>query len=150
MGCLMWGFWRKLTALWRPRTVFRFFYHITGQLFSCLEALAAVSLLVSAVLTNLANRGTYGFPPPGFITKVRFVARDVDQGWGVTKLTKIPFRHTLLFFSIARTHLSYWISHLYLTGVTTAQLRRQLSNMNVIQIIWEVLLLDRKFCLRRN
>ena len=54
-------------------------------------------------------------------------------GVGVTK----PFSSVPLFsyfLSIVNTHVSYWISRLYLTGVAAAQLRWHLSNMNVIQI----------------
>ena len=39
------------------------------------------------------------------------------------------------FFSIVKTHISCWISHLCLTGVTTAELQWHLSNTNVIHII---------------
>ena len=38
------------------------------------------------------------------------------QGGGVTK----PVSSVLLFFNIVKTHISYWISRLYLTGVTPA------------------------------
>ena len=55
-------------------------------------------------------------------------------GVGVTK----PFFSVPLFstFSvIVKTSVSYWISRSYLAGVTAAQLRGHLSNMNVIQCI---------------
>ena len=35
-------------------------------------------------------------------------------------------------FNIVKTHVSYWISHLHLTGIATAQLQWHMSNMNVI------------------
>ena len=52
-------------------------------------------------------------------------------GVGVTK----PFSSIALFskFSSVKTCVSYWISCLYLTGVTTDQLQWHSSNMNVIQ-----------------
>ena len=50
-------------------------------------------------------------------------------------------------FRIFKTHISYQISRLYLTGVSAAQLRWHLSK---IQIIQEVLLPNRRFRLRRN
>ena len=40
-----------------------------------------------------------------------------------------------LFFGITKTHVNYWISRSYLTGVAAAELRWHLSNMNVIEII---------------
>ena len=55
-------------------------------------------------------------------------------GVGVTK----PIFSVPLFsesFSIVKTHVSYWASRLYLTGVAAAKLRWHLSNINVIQII---------------
>ena len=43
------------------------------------------------------------------------------QAWGVTKaISSVPLFSD--FFSVVRTHASYWISHLYLTGVAAAQL----------------------------
>ena len=59
----------------------------------------------------------------------------MDQaGVGVTKtISSVPFFSD--FFSIVKTRVSYWISRLYLAGVTAAQLRWNLSNINVIQII---------------
>ena len=53
---------------------------------------------------------------------------------GVTK----PISSVPSIFSIVKTHVRYWISCLYLTGVTTAQLQGHLSNINVIQFffIW--------------
>ena len=70
-------------------------------------------------------------------------------GVGVTKpISSVPLFSEI--FSIAKTHVSYWISRLYLTGVAAAQLRWHLSKINVIQIIQEVLLTDQKFFLRRN
>ena len=53
---------------------------------------------------------------------------------GVTKpISSVPLFSEI--FSIVKTHVSYWISRLYLTGVAAAQLRWHLSNINVIQII---------------
>ena len=63
---------------------------------------------------------------------------------GVTK----PIPSFLLFsqsFSTVETHISYWISHLYLTGVTAAQLQWHLSNINMIQRFEQVVPQDRKF-----
>ena len=70
-------------------------------------------------------------------------------GVGVTK-TISPVPLFSIFVSIIKTQVSCWILRLYLAGVAAAQLWWHLSNMNVIQIIWKVLLQDRKFCLRRN
>ena len=51
---------------------------------------------------------------------------------GVTKpISSIPLFSE--FFNIVKTRVSYWISRLYLTGVTTAELRWHLSNINVIK-----------------
>ena len=70
-------------------------------------------------------------------------------GLGVTKpIFSIPL--IVDFFSIVKTHVKYWISRLYLTGIAAAELRWYLSNMDVIQIVYQVLLQDRKFCLWRN
>ena len=55
-------------------------------------------------------------------------------GVGITK----PNSFTPLFsefFTIVETHISYWISRLYLTCVTEAQLWWQMSTINVIQRI---------------
>ena len=58
----------------------------------------------------------------------------LHHGVGVTKpISSVPLFSEL--FSIVKTHISYWMSRLYLTGVTAAQLRWHLSNINVIQII---------------
>ena len=58
--------------------------------------------------------------------------KESHQGVGVTKpISSLPLFSS--FFNIAKTHISYWISRLYLTGVVAAQLRRHLSNMNVIK-----------------
>ena len=55
-------------------------------------------------------------------------------GWGLLSQF-LPLRCFSEFFSIVKIHVSYWISHLYLTGVTAAELRWHLPNINVIQII---------------
>ena len=55
-------------------------------------------------------------------------------GVGVTKpILSVPLFSE--FFSIFETHVRYWISCLYWTGIAAAQLWRYLSNMNVIQRI---------------
>ena len=55
-------------------------------------------------------------------------------GVGVTKpISSVPLFSD--FFSIIKTHATYWISRLYLTGIAAAQLRWHLSNINVIRII---------------
>ena len=55
-------------------------------------------------------------------------------GVGVTKpISSFPLFSEI--FSIVKTHVSYWISHIFLTGVAAAQLQWHLSNINVIQII---------------
>ena len=57
-----------------------------------------------------------------------------EQRWGV--LSQIPpFRYFSDFSPSSNTHYSYWISLIYLTGVTAAQLRWHLSNMKLIQEI---------------
>ena len=53
------------------------------------------------------------------------------------------------FFSIVKTHISFWISRLYLAGVAAAQLRWPLSNMDVVWGTKYILLPYRKFGLRR-
>ena len=51
---------------------------------------------------------------------------------GVTKsISPVPLFSE--FFWIYKTHASYWLSRLYLTGVTAVQLRQHMWNMNVIQ-----------------
>ena len=70
-------------------------------------------------------------------------------GMGATKpIFSVPLISEI--FSFVKIHVSYWTSRLYFTGVAAAQLRWHLSNINVIQMIQDVLLTDRKFCLRRN
>ena len=55
-------------------------------------------------------------------------------GVGVTKsIFSVPLFS--YFFSIAKLHVSYWVSHSYLICVTAAQLRWHMSNMNAIQRI---------------
>ena len=57
-----------------------------------------------------------------------------SPGVGVTKpISSVPLFSE--FFSIVKTHVRYWISHLYLTGITAAELRWYLSSMNVNQRI---------------
>ena len=65
---------------------------------------------------------------------------------GVTKQIS-SFLLISLFFSIVKTQVKYWISRLYLTGIAAAQLRTCMSNMDVIQGSWQVLLQERKICL---
>ena len=61
------------------------------------------------------------------------------QGWGL--LCQSPLlRYFPIFSSIVHTHVSDWISHLYLTGVPAVQFRWHLSNMNLIKIIKQVFL----------
>ena len=56
------------------------------------------------------------------------------SGGGVTKpIFSVPLFSE--FFNIIQTHVIYWRSRLYLTGVAAAQLRWHLSNINVIQTI---------------
>ena len=64
------------------------------------------------------------------------------QGWGL--LSKFLRSVISAFFSIVRTHVGYWISCSYLTGVAVAQLQWQKSNMNVNAINQQAYLLDRK------
>ena len=75
--------------------------------------------------------------------------RKLAPGVGVTKpISSVPLFSE--FFSIVKTHVRYWISRLYLTGIAVAQLRWYLSSMNVNQRIYQLLLQDRTFCLRRT
>ena len=71
--------------------------------------------------------------PMNFAIWVHYTSR-LWPGVGVTKpISSVPLFSEI--FSIAKTHVCYWISRLYLTGVAAAQLRWHLSNINVIQII---------------
>ena len=70
-------------------------------------------------------------------------------GGGVTKtISSVPLFADI--FTIVNIHFSYWLSRLYLAGVTAAQLRRHLPNINVNEIVRQTPLQDRKFCLRQN
>ena len=63
-----------------------------------------------------------------------FCCATSPPGVGVPKsISSVPLFSQ--FFSGVRTHVSYWISRLYLTGVAVAQLRGHLSNIHVIQRI---------------
>ena len=44
----------------------------------------------------------------------------------------------LLFLRIAKARIIYWIFVSYLTGVVAAEQPRLLSNMKVIQIVWQL------------
>ena len=67
-------------------------------------------------------------------TRVQRVKVAMTSGVGVTKpIFSVPLFST--FSVIVKTNVSYWISCLYLAGVTAAKLRRHLSNMNVIRKI---------------
>ena len=55
--------------------------------------------------------------------------------WGGGYLANILHSVIFAFFNIAKTHISCWISHLYLTGVAAVQLRWHLSIVNVNHII---------------
>ena len=60
------------------------------------------------------------------------VWRQSLPGVGVTKpISSVPLLSDI--FDIVKSHITYWISCLYLAGVAAAQLRRYLPNMNVIQ-----------------
>ena len=66
-------------------------------------------------------------------TKVAFNQSE-REGVGVTKpISSVPLFSN--FFRVIKTHVTYWISRLYLSGVVAAQLRWHLSNINVIRII---------------
>ena len=60
----------------------------------------------------------------------RFIRKESLQGWGYLA----DFLGSVIFqiFHFAKIHVIYWISRWYLTGVTAAQLRWHLSNMNAI------------------
>ena len=60
------------------------------------------------------------------------------QGWGFLSQF-LPFRYFPNFPALLK-HNTYWILHLYLTGATATQLWWHLSNINVIQSIWQLLL----------
>ena len=62
--------------------------------------------------------------------------RDV-QGWGLLSQFT-PFRN-LFFLQNFQNFCYHEISRSYLTGVTAAKLRRHLSNINVIEIIYDLL-----------
>ena len=65
-------------------------------------------------------------------------------GVRVTKpIFSVPlFSH---FFRMIKTVVTCMISSSYLAGVTAAELRRHLANMNMIEIIWLILLLNQNF-----
>ena len=67
-----------------------------------------------------------------------------SPGVGVTKsFFSVPlFSH---FFRMIKTVVTCKISSLYLAGVTAAELRRHLANMNMIESIWPILLLNQNF-----
>ena len=66
------------------------------------------------------------------------------SGVGVTEpISSYPL--FFKYFSIVKTHISYLISRLCLTGVTAGQLRGHLSNTNVIQMIQEEFLQDQAY-----
>ena len=80
-------------------------------------------------LLELIQRG-----PVKFLDEIKVQKKQnflKNQGWGLLSQF-LPFCYISLFFTFVETHFSYWISHLYLTGVTEAQLLWNLSNMNVI------------------
>ena len=68
----------------------------------------------------------------------------LGPGVGVTKpICSVPlFSHFVL---NDKTVVTCMISSSYLAGVTAAERRRHLANMNMIEIIWPILLLNRKF-----
>ena len=108
---------------------------ITTLWFRCKQFLLTVSLVWCSfyfVRNFWTNNG------PASTTTHNTVSRWVSRWWrswvGATK----PISSVLLFsefFSIIKTHVSYWISRLYLTGDAAAQLRWHMSNINVIQRI---------------
>ena len=72
------------------------------------------------------------------------VQRCTDSQMGVTKPI-FPVMLFYYFFRIIETLFTCWISHYYLTEVTADKLWWLLSNMNVIQRIWQLILQDWKF-----
>ena len=93
--------------------------------------------------------GVITIPCPSYLLQAHKSSYMYTPGVGVTKpISSVPLFSKI--FSIVKTHVSSRISRSYLAGVAAAQLRWHLSNINVIQILLEVLLPDRKFCLRRN
>ena len=53
------------------------------------------------------------------------------SGMGVTKAPFVNFSVSKI-FNLSKVHLKIFESHLYLAGDTAAELRRHLSNVNVI------------------
>ena len=68
-----------------------------------------------------------------YLSMVRLKLSDVSKGGSGVGTTKAisSFPVSSHFFNIVKTHVSYWISHSYLTCVATAYLRYPL-NMNVM------------------
>ena len=65
-------------------------------------------------------------------------------GGGVTKpIFSVPLLS--LFFRMIKTAVTCMIWSSYLAGVTAAALRRHLTNMNMIESIWPILLLNQNF-----
>ena len=65
-------------------------------------------------------------------------------GVGVTKpIFSVPLFPQ--FFQMIKAVFTCMISSSYLAGVTAAELRRHLANVNVIEIIWTILLLNQNF-----
>ena len=105
------------------------------------------SIIFSVYMFNLwRNTLNPHYRPYGTGTRSKILTH--DQGWGLLSWYP-PFRYFPNFSTLWK-HVSYRISRLYLTGIAAAQMRWHLSNMHVIEKIWQVLSQDRKFCSRRN
>ena len=62
------------------------------------------------------------------------LAMELLQSWPRVGVTKVPFVNFSVskIFDLAKVPVTFFKSHSYLTGVTAAELRQHLSNMNVV------------------
>ena len=75
----------------------------------------------------------YLYTPPCYFTLISVML----SGVGVTKAAFDSFSEIMI-FDLVKVPLRLYESHLYLTGATAAELRRHLSNINVIFNNWHV------------
>ena len=100
---------------------------LTGERSTLVQVMAWCRKATSHYLSQYGHRSMTSL---GHIELTQLL--QLCAGVGVTKhISSVPLFSEL--FSIFKTRFGYWMSRLYLTGVTKAELRWHLSNITVIK-----------------
>ena len=110
--------------IWRRKI--SIYLHERKSLHICLCIYTSLCIIVKFIcinsICNCLSFAQVKLDIPGFI---------LSSGVGVTKAPFVNFSVSKI-FDLAKAHVRFFESHSYLTGVTAAELRRHLPNINVI------------------